>query len=278
MLKYITTNDKIIIQGTDQFCPQHVFECGQVFLYNKISTDDFEVISDGRYAHCYVENGDIVIQTNYIDYFVNYFDLQVDYNEIKRQLNENYNLNEQTEFGYGIRILNQNLLETIIGFVLSQNNNIKRIQNTLVALCREHGEMFGAFHKFPSLEVLQKLDAKYFESIGAGYRAPYLVNVINAISDLGLDNLTKMTSFDAENFLMNIKGVGRKVCDCILLFALKRPDVFPVDTWIYKAVKKMPNFHENNRFILRNQLIEYFGKLSGYAQQYLFYHARQNRI
>lgn len=221
-------------------------------------------------------DGYATIETVDTDYFVKYFDLNRDYGEIKRRLLGFPCMKEAIGYGYGVRILNQDPTEMIISFIISANNNIPRIQGIIERMCRTSGVPIGEEgFAFPTLEDLSRRDREYFTSIGAGYRADYLVKSVDALYHGFADDVEGLDTPSARKKLMQLTGVGRKVADCILLFGYHREDVFPVDTWIEKVYLRL--FGESRASPARkaDELAEYFGDLSGYAQQYLFYHARE---
>ena len=100
--------------------------------------------------------------------------------------------------------------------------------------------------------------------------------MIDTVVDLAA--IEKMTTSEARNELMKLKGVGRKVADCILLFGYYRTDVFPTDTWVVQAYNKLYNEKSTNAIAIADFFAEMFGDLSGYAQQYLYYQMRENRL
>ena len=118
---------KIEILDDSQFSPKHILECGQIFSYKIISENEYVVLSNDKFAKIIKYNNKWVIETENIDYFIEFFDLNTDYNEIKTSLSDNDFLSKAISFGNGIRILKQDLFETLISFVISANNNIGRI-------------------------------------------------------------------------------------------------------------------------------------------------------
>ncbi len=179
------------------------------------------------------------------------------------------------EFVYGIRILKNDVFETVISFIISANNNIKRIQNTLFKMREMLGEKKGEYHAFPTFEKLKKQNADFFKSIGCGYRAEYLVKVLTQTNPDQLEKWKDLPTEILKQNLLQLAGVGPKVADCILLFGYSKQDVFPVDTWIEKVHNEYFG-EECNRLKIRKNLVERFGDLSGYAQQYLFYFQRSS--
>ena len=273
-MKFITKADRIIIYSKDEFCPKHILECGQIFSY-KFDGNNYVVFSN-KYMAKIVEDKDCYqIITDNPDYFVNFFDLNTNYLEIKNKLLNNYPyLQKSLDFGGGIRILKQDIFETIIGFIVSANNNIKRIQKILFAIREKYGKNMGEYYAFPTIEQLKQASIDDFKSLGAGYRAKYLYDVVRQLDGVDFDALKNMPTQELNKYLLSLMGVGQKVADCIMLFAFAKTDVFPVDTWIEKVYCTY-FYEETDRKVIRNNLLTTFGNLAGYAQQYLFYSQRE---
>jgi N-glycosylase/DNA lyase len=312
-MKYKIDGNKIEIYSTDEFNPKHIFECGQVFAYKKIQ--DIYIFYPGNQVFAvYKDKEHYCIEkisaVGKIESAINLFDLNTDYKKIKDKIsflisNKDFSFDSKLietaiEFGYGIRILKQDIFETIISFIFSANNNIKRIINSLDNLRKTRGKEIKMdmsnikneklksilqkekFFSFPKLQDLVGLDAEYFKSIGAGYRASYLVDAISELAKLSElinngQNINEMETNTLMNELIKLKGVGRKVAECVLLFSFDRKDVFPVDTWIKKVYSELQSNNKNlSASQISNKLISEFGQLSGYVQQYLFYYKREN--
>ena len=177
-------------------------------------------------------------------------------------------------FGYGIRILNQNLMETLVSFIISANNNISRIKAILDRIREKLGKRIeNNVFSFPDFSRLKKQNEEFFKSVGCGYRSKYLVKVFSQVTPEMLEEWKELDSQVLRRKLVDLSGVGPKVADCIMLFGYHRGDCFPVDTWI----EQMHNKYFTplvNRETIRNNLVGIFGDLSGYAQQYLFYYQR----
>ncbi|MEG1499874.1 MAG: DNA glycosylase [Clostridia bacterium] len=273
-MKYRIVDNGIEILEKNDFCPKHIFECGQIFSWEE-QDSIFKVTSGNCFAKIYACNSGYFIETKFCEYFENFFDLKTDYSKIKKQLKEFDFLNNAINFGAGIRILKQDKLETIISFIISANNNIKRIKSTLAKLRHDYGEDNGEYFSFPTLDVLKEINEQYFKKIGAGYRAPYLCKTIKMLYDnSGLLHDELSSSKTLLTKLVALSGVGPKVADCVALFAYDKKDVFPVDTWIEKVFHDLFPFAKN-RVQMRELLLEKFGDLSGFAQQYLFYFKRE---
>ncbi|MGD9901357.1 MAG: DNA-3-methyladenine glycosylase [Spirochaetales bacterium] len=284
-MNYLKEKNKITIYDIDSFNVTHIFECGQVFRYTK--TDEYyEAVSKDQIARVYSYENRVEILCSDEDYFENYFDLKTDYKQIKNSLKafKIDALNMAIDYGYGIRILRQDELETIISFIISANNNIKRIQGSLKKLSERFGtklksKIFGEYYAFPTLKQLSKINEAQFVELGTGYRAGQLVKAILQLQNMNLKNVYNLSTNTATNTFIEMSGIGPKVADCVLLFGYYKMDVFPVDTWIEKVFN---HYFCNgnpltNRPLIRKELVKIFDGLSGYAQQYLFYYERTQK-
>lgn len=267
-MKYKVLKNKIIIFGTDDFNPQHILECGQIFDFKKTERG-YVVYSHGNDAEIIKIENNYEILTLNPQYFVNFFDLETNYHEIKDKLSHFEMLKEPIKFGYGIRILKNDLFETMVSFIISANNNIKRIQKIIWAL----KDKCTGGKSFPSHDQLLELSIEDFQKLGLGYRAPQLYKALRQVDEQMLESWHTLSSSDLRNKLISLSGIGPKVADCILLFGYGRGDVFPVDTWIHKMYNSFFSPLDDRKKIAKN-LVEMFGDLSGYAQQYLFYYQR----
>lgn len=190
-----------------------------------------------------------------------YFDLNTNYNEIKQIIfsSDDLYLQKATEFSTGVRILRQELLETIISFIISQNNNIPRITKTINSICTPY---------FPTILTLASLSINDWHALGVGYRAKYLYEVAQKICDgtFNLDELKTMDYKMAILYLKKLNGVGDKVANCIALFGLHHMEAFPQDVWIKRIIAK---HYRGSSFP-----IERYHKWLGVVQQYMYYYER----
>ncbi|MDD6268564.1 MAG: DNA glycosylase [Oscillospiraceae bacterium] len=195
-------------------------------------------------------------------FWKDYFDLSFDYAEHSEKsvsaIGSDY-LDYACRCSRGIRILRQELWETVISFIISANNNIPRIRKILSSLC----ESFG---RFPSPLELYDLGEEKIRMCGAGYRDKYLVNTAKYFLEHDINGELMGLSYpEAKKYLMKLSGVGPKVADCICLFSLGYKDAFPRDVWIKRIEKE----HFGGRFPEEKS----FGG-AGILQQYLFYYER----
>ena len=279
MFSYTIKNNKIYIPTHPDFNAKHIIECGQVFRY-KITDFGYEVYSLNHKASVYCQKDTTIIKCDDAKYFINYFDLNTNYAKIKLQLQHDLLVKQAIQLGRGIRILKQDPLETIIGFIISANNNLGRIKNTMQAISESYGTNMGNYYAFPTIEQLNTIPKEFFKSAGAGYRDQYLVNAIKQVKNgFDLQKVYLLPTKQVSNYLQQLAGVGPKVADCIMLYGYGITDSFPTDTWIKKVYY---DYHPTalskkvSATKMREFFVGRFGDLSGYAQQYLFYGKREN--
>ncbi len=272
-MEYYISDNKIIIPKQKDFNPKDILTCGQVFRFENF--DNCWTVNSGKEFAKIIEEGENyqIISTN-CEYFANYFDLNNNYEKIKTALRQDNVLKNVIKFGEGIRILKGDLLEVIFSFVISANNNISRIKKIINILCEKAGQDMGGYYAFPSLEALSTLPFEFYSSLGAGYRDKYLFKLSRQLVGVDLDEKKRLNTTELRNWLISLAGIGPKVADCILLFGFGRTDVFPVDTWIEKVYNTCYYSGNKNRKQIAEFLVNRFGDLAGYAQQYLFYGAR----
>lgn len=300
---------KYIIENQNSFELKDIFECGQCFRWNEQEDRSYiGVIKNGviqvkkEKKICKEMNGEREInKTKEIITFTGkcdgdfkeiveeYFDLNRDYEKIKRQLeNIDEYLKTSIEYGKGIRILNQDLWETIISFIISANNNIPRIKGIIERISQKYGNEIEwnekKYYTFPTPEQLKDVTVQEFRNLGLGFRDIRLYETTQMIlnKEVDLENLRKNPNTqEVRNELLKLSGVGPKVADCILLFSdLKRFDVFPIDVWVRRVMNDLYIRESDESKVSKAKIEklaeEKFGDLKGLAQQYLFYWRREN--
>ena len=262
----------------EYFNIEDTLSCGQVFRYER-EGDGYRVYS-GR--ECAVIKGDEIYSTD-DGYFEKYFDLRTDYAAINRRM-KSYNidfLSAAAEKGKGIRLLCQDKEEMFISFIISQNNNIPRIKKIIGGLSEKLGEkrefMGKEYYAFPSLKSLSSESEDFYKQAGLGYRAGYIAAAAKRLMQEGAESYSVLSSEDLKKKLVSYKGVGSKVADCISLFAYKKTDSFPVDTWVEKLYREDLKGELKSREEINRYLTGLFKEDSGMAQQYMFYYKRGNR-
>ena len=280
------------IKNIDSFELRDIFECGQCFRWDKEDDGSYTGVFKGNVLNVKKEKDNVIFKGmcngNIKEIVEEYFDLNRDYAKIKRELAKiDENMRISIEYGKGIRILNQDLWETIISFIISANNNIPRIKGIIEKLSKKYGDKIEwngkQYYTFPSPEQLKDVTVEEYRKLGLGFRDVRLYEttkmVLNKKIDLDEIQNTSDTSVVREK-LLELAGVGPKVADCILLFStLKRFDVFPIDVWVRRVMNELYIKNEDETKVNKKELEklahEKFGNLAGIAQQYLFYWKRE---
>ena len=273
----------------DNFELKDIFECGQCFRWNKEENGSYTGVFRNGVLNVEKVADEVKFCGNYnnIEEIENYFDLKRDYKSIIKKLETvDDNLKNSIAYGKGIRILNQDLWETIISFIISANNNIPRIKGIIERISEKYGnklEFNGKnYYTFPTPSELGKASVEDFRNLGAGFRDIRLYETTQMIlsKKVNLEELYKIPTLEAREKLLELSGVGSKVADCILLFSdLKRFDVFPIDVWVRRVMNELyihnPDENKVSKKEIQKIANEKFGALQGIAQQYLFYWKRE---
>ena len=288
--------NSVLVYGLRDFELKDIFECGQCFRWNPEEDGSYSGVAFGRAVNILYEKegdreeGTLIIRNSTAEDFENiwkkYFDLERDYGQIKEELSENDEIMAKAvEYGRGIRILNQDEWETQISFILSQNRNIPLIKKSIEEICRRYGEPVYDFngnirYAFPGPEVLADVSEEELSECRLGYRARYVTETSKVIAGETdrLYSMTKASYKEALDYLTGLCGVGPKVANCILLFSMEKYESFPIDVWVRRLMSALYGTDENNLKEIREYSDKKFGRLGGFAQQYLFYYARENNI
>ena len=280
-----------ILTNTNSFNPKHIFDCGQCLRWNEQPDGSYTGVFGNNVLNVKQENNQIIFSGicdgDIEEICKDYFDLNTDYNQIKDKLSKiDDNLKQGIEYGEGIRILKQDLWETIISFIISANNNIPRIKKIIERMSEKYGnklELDGEiFYAFPTVEQLSDATVEELRGLGLGFRDKRVYETTQLILNKQID-LDYLKSIQDSNVLREelnkLPGVGDKVADCIMLFSMKRFDVFPIDVWVRRVMNDLYIKNEDetkvNKKEIRNLAEDKYGKLAGIAQQYLFYWKRE---
>lgn len=271
MIYFIDKND-IIVKDVKCLDLELTLDCGQAFRWSKNEDGSFSGVAGGYFLNIKKDGDDIILKNTsekaFLEFWAHYFDFEKDYDEICARLKKDKLLASTIDEYYGIRILNQEPWEALCSFVISQQNNIKRIKLIIDRLCRAYGdELENGYYTFPNAQKLAKLTVEDFEALGTGYRAKYLERLAKDVynGNINLEKIKQMPLEDARKELLSIFGVGIKVANCALLFGFEFYEAFPVDVWMKRVMEYYPN-----------GLPKCFEGIEGIAQQYLFYWARNN--
>ncbi len=263
---------------SEYFSPRDTLTCGQIFRYEN-QGGVWRVYSGRETALLTVQGDAVRVDCTSEIYFRNFFDLNRNYAGLNHAAAVNPFMLEAVALGKGIRLLKQPSFETLISFIISQNNNIPRIKGIIERLCAALGERQEAggqsYFAFPTAEAIADSGAEFLPGIGAGYRAPYILETARRVAGgEDTDALASLGTDELKERLLSLKGVGNKVCDCVLLFGYGRLEAFPVDTWIEKVYYQHFSAQPRTREQISEYFVNLFGDTAGYAQQLMFHFKR----
>ena len=298
----IEKENSIVLENVKDFNIKQILECGQCFRWERITDTNYIIVAYRRVIEV-IQEGDTVtiLNTNMKDFnevWKNYFDLDVNYEEVKEELSKDELLKKSVEFGYGIRILNQDPFEMLISFIISARNSIPSIMKTIKKISERWGDKIeyrgNIYYAFPTPEQLREVTLEEIKDTGASFRSKYIIDTIAKVNSaieaknngtlneelqqFDLEYIKSLPVDECHKALQNFMGVGAKVADCIMLFSMGKHSAFPVDVWIKRAMIHFylaPDVSLNKIRVFGR---EKFGELAGLAQQYLFYYARENNI
>lgn len=269
-----------------------IFDCGQCFRWNEQLDGSYIGVVGNNVIKVKKEGNEVFFKSvgtdNLQELVTYYFDLNRDYEKIKQELSKiDENMKKSVEFGKGIRILNQDIWETIISFIISANNNIPRIKGIIDRISKTYGNEITFegqnYYTFPEASKLSKASVDDLRKLGLGFRDVRVYETTKIIKEkqVDLEELSMEKDFEkVRNTLLTLPGVGPKVADCILLFSsLKRWEAFPVDVWVRRVMNELYIHNPEENKVKKDEIFkiayEKFGNLAGIAQQYLFYWKRE---
>ena len=284
-MKFTYENNNVYISECTLFNLEKTFTCGQCFRFDKKEDGKWFGVVNDKELTLLQEDEDVILenvsQKEFEDFWYYYFDLDRNYEEINNAFSNNPILNTALNYGKGIRILKQEPWEALCSFIISQNNNIPRIKGIIERFC----ELFGKeiiykdkkYYTFPKASELRGIKTDDLAPLRAGFRDKYIVDAVNKVNsgEVSLDLIKTSDTSVAREELLKIKGVGRKVSDCVLLFGAGKREVFPVDVWVKRVMNELyyDELSDGDIFAFADKK---FGKNAGLAQQYLFYYMREN--
>ncbi len=268
---------------------KYTLECGQCFRWKEIDNYYVGVIKD-RVIKIRQEDNTLYIRSNNVNDLEKvvreYFELDKDYKEIEERISKvDKYVKEAVKNTTGLRHLKQDFFETIISYIISANNNIPRISKSVNEISRRYGKEIEfdeeKYYLFPRPEDLKNVSIDEYRECGVGFRDKYIYNTVKKINDkeIDLDKMQWMETTELKKLLLTLMGIGPKVADCILLFSCSRQEVFPIDVWVERVMKKL---YFEDKDVSKKQILEYsdknFGKDAGIIQQHLFYNIREKMI
>ncbi|MEW6228803.1 MAG: DNA glycosylase [Bacillota bacterium] len=285
-------DEEVVISGIAPFNLKETLESGQAFRW--AGEDVFTGVVRGRVLRVRQDGDELVLMTPVDDEAVHmvirYFALDMDHASIERRLVEkDAALEWAVGFSPGLRLLRQDPWECLISFILSARNAIPLIRRTVEQIARTYGDPIVAeegsegpgttcFFSFPTPGRLASASVLDLVNCGAGFRSQYVKVTAERIAsgDFSLAGLKDLGYDKAKAKLMELRGVGEKVADCVLLFSLGFYEAFPIDVWMTRVMRYI---YFGGRKVPTSVIAEFarrrFGDLAGYAQQYLFHYARK---
>ena len=289
-MKLYEKDNLVILEKVENFDAKAIFTCGQAFRWYEETDGSFTTVHLGRVLNVLNDDNKVIFKGTNLEEFneiwMDYFDLNTNYKEIRKTLSNNEILANAMDYGKGIRILNQNHFEMLISFIISANNMIPRIKKSIEVISMRYGKYIcedenRKYYSFPTVEELSKAtveDLREFAKVG--FRDKRIFDTVNMILNekIDLDNFENLETDILREELLKFAGVGNKVADCIMLFSYKRGEVFPVDVWIKRVMEELFIKEETPVKKISKEADRIFGKYAGYAQQYLFYYGREEKI
>lgn len=273
-MECIKTETGVRITNIKDLDLEQTLDCGQSFRWKKQNDGSFKGVAYNKSVSMNMQGDTLYIdnatEEDFEKIWKNYLDLDLDYGKIRKDISKIHPvLKDAAKYAPGIRILQQEPYEALCTFIISQNNNIKRIKGIVERLCESFGEQLpDGEYTFPKAEVIAQLTEEDLSPLRAGFRNKYIIDGAKKVAsgEVNLDICKTLPYEEARAELMKIKGVGVKVADCTLLFGMHRIEAFPVDVWMRRAMEKL----------FPDMTAEDFGKYAGIAQQYIFHYSRMN--
>lgn len=266
------TAEGILLTEITNFDLETTLDCGQCFRFARNEDGGWHGVAGHRPLTISQTNQGILLkhvtEEDFESFWRVYFDLDRDYAAVQRTFPAHPRLQPCLEFAAGMRILRQDPLEALVGFIISQNNNVPRIKGIVRRLCESFGEPIGEEYAFPTPQRLAALSAEDLAPLRSGWRAAYILDAARKVAcgDLDLDQVAQMPIVEARKALQTIHGVGPKVAECVLLYGMGRLEAFPLDVWMKRAMTDL----------FPDLTPEDFGQYAGIAQQYIFHYCRSN--
>lgn len=269
----------LVINNINNLDLNNTICCGQIFRYEKLEDDSYIVILKDRVVKLKYIDNKLYIDSNNMDNIENvireYLDLDRDYISIIENIKECDDvLGKYLDKSIGLKMIKQDPIECIVSYIISQNNSVRNIKNSLDLISYKFGDkvifLNKEYYLFPSIDKLSKISLEEFRECKVGFRDRYLVDIISDIVEnrLNVNYIFEMNSEDSLRYLMSFRGIGMKVASCILLFAYGKYDVYPIDTWVKKYMDV--NYGIKDERKIKDFCKEKYGKYSGLAIQYMF--------
>lgn len=289
-MKITEVENGLILEDVKDFDAKHTLECGQCFRWTREEDGSYTGVAFGRVLNVRTDYGKGIVWLDntslkdFRDIWFDYFDLGRDYGAVKEALRQDPVLDMAIKHGSGLRILRQEPWELLISYIMSANNSIPMISRSIGMLSEMYGRKVHyrgrTYYTFPTQSELREATLEDISLCRAGFRCKYIYQAVKMVNagDIRLEAVAGMDIGDARNELMKVPGVGPKVADCIMLFSMGKYRAYPVDVWVKRVTEyfflgKDVKMKEIHQFAM-----DKFGDLAGFAQEYLFYYAREFKI
>ncbi|MDI6888327.1 MAG: DNA glycosylase [Methanocellales archaeon] len=262
----------------------HTLRCGQVFRWQKKGDEWIGVVKNSVIL-AKQEDEILTVKSDLAaEEIASYFRLDDDMEKVYGQIGKDKLMKEAIARYRGLRLVSQDPWECLISYVCSRNAPIKKIKSVIFNLSKNFGNVIKSDdhieYTFPEPDVIAGTTLDKLGMCGFRYgkkQAREILEIAKLVSgnNFDLERLKKHSYLDAKEELMNLRGVGHKVADCVLLFSLDKLEAFPIDVHMRRLMRR-EYFQDKNVSDdkIRELAREYFGKYAGYAQEYLFYHER----
>ena len=282
-----TWQDTMRIRNVTDFSLKYTLESGQSFRWTRVDDAYYGVVK-GRILKIHqvgttlcIESSATEDETTFVPFLRHYLDIDRDVPKVLAEVDNDAYMHRAIEKLWGMRILNQELWETVASFILSQNNNVSRIRGIIRRLSERFGEQLTLAdyvdYSFPTPDALATTTEDELLACGTGYRANYLRDTAQAVvsGELVLTSVKRMPYLEAKYELMRRNGIGEKVADCICLFSLGHLTALPIDVWIKRIFETLYLRRRATHHEIREFAHAYFAEGVGYAQQYLFHYVHE---
>ncbi len=268
-MKITEEKDSITVTDFNSFDLGLSADCGQAFRWKQDADGYWHGVVCGKYLKAKQDENKIIMYTTSEDFenlWKEYFDLETDYADICKNLSNDEHLSRAVTAYPGIHILKQDPWEALCSFIISQNNNIPRIKGIIERLCETFGDEIQGGYTFPSAQKLSELTPADLAPLRAGFRAKYIIDAAQKVSngEVDFEKIQNSPIAYGREELQKICGVGAKVAECTLLYGFYKVDAFPIDVWVRRIMEE----------IYPDGFPACADGVKGIAQQYLFHWRR----
>lgn len=259
------------------FSLKHTLECGQIFRFDKADSG-YYVSHRARLFYVKQSGNNLFFKNTTKAFLTRFFRLEDNYSMIMKSISKDKHVRNAIKEYSGLRIIRQDPWECLISFICSSNSNIPKIKKNLTLMSSYFGKPLRLddfeSYSFPEPGKLYHLGK--LKNNKVGYRAEFIKCANKSITYRELTALRKKDYEYAKQRLIQIKGIGDKIADCVTLFSLDKLNSFPVDVWVQRIMNEL---YFKNKKVSKQEIAEFgrlhFGEYAGYANQFLFYSRRK---